>query len=107
MTENADLINLQYLGQIAAESFQLYGLEVPDNTQDVFSNLLSLDTVTSNDTSINVGLVDKATEYVTQIINEPFTHALSGTLWLYPSAVSCNMRPSQPSSVVSTYRASY
>jgi hypothetical protein len=87
MTENADLINLQYLGQIAVESFQLYGLEVPGDTQDVFSNLLSLDT------SMNVGLVDKATEYVTLIINEPFTHALSGTLWLYPTAVSHHMRP--------------
>jgi hypothetical protein len=71
-------------------SFQLYGLEVPDHTQDVFSTLVGLDTVTGSNATLNAVRVDQAAEYVTEIINEPFTHGFSGTLWLYPTAVRDN-----------------
>jgi hypothetical protein len=81
------LINLQYLGQIAITSFQLYALEVPDETYDTYQDLSAVNTTLIGGGPVNDTLVEEAFRNVTQIINEPFTLALTGTLWLYPTAV--------------------
>jgi hypothetical protein len=85
--ESPDLINLQYLGQIAITSFQLYSLEVPDKTYDTYQDLAAANTTTIGDSTVNNQLIQEAFYNVTEIINEPFTLALTGTLWLYPTAV--------------------
>ena len=91
--ESPDLINLQYLGQIAITSFQLYALEVPDETYNTYQDLAAVNTTTVGAVAVDQQLILDAFTNVTQIINEPFTLALTGTLWLYPTAVS----PAMPS----------
>ena len=86
--ESPDLINLQYLGQIAITSFQLYALEVPDETYNTYQDLAAVNTTTVGTGAVDQQLMLEAFNNVTQIINEPFTLALTGTLWLYPTAVS-------------------
>ena len=85
--ESPDLINLQYLGQIAITSFQLYALEVPDETYNTYQDLAAVNTTTVGIGAVDQQLILEAFNNVTQIINEPFTLALTGTLWLYPTAV--------------------
>jgi hypothetical protein len=85
--ESPDLINLQYLGQIAITSFQLYALEVPDETYNTYQDLAAVNTTTVGTGAVDQQLILEAFNNVTQIINEPFTLALTGTLWLYPTAV--------------------
>ena len=85
--ESPDLINLQYVGQIAITSFQLYALEVPDETYNTYQDLSAVNTTLIGGETVNSTPVDEAFYNVTQIINEPFTLALTGTLWLYPTAV--------------------
>jgi len=86
-TESPDLINLQYLGQIAITSFSLYALEVPDETYNTYQDLAAVNTTTVGTGAVDQQLILEAFNNVTQIINEPFTLALTGTLWLYPTAV--------------------
>jgi hypothetical protein len=85
--ESPDLINLQYLGQIAITSFRLYALEVPDETYNTYQDLAAVNTTTVGTGAVDQQLILEAFNNVTQIINEPFTLALTGTLWLYPTAV--------------------
>lgn len=87
--ESPDLINLQYLGQIAITSFQLYALEVPDETYNTYQDLSAVNTTIVGTGPVDEQLILAASYNVTQIIGEPFTLALTGTLWLYPTAVSC------------------
>ena len=87
--ESPDLINLQYLGQIAITSFQLYALEVPDETYNTYQDLSAVNTTIVGTGPVDEQLIMAASYNVTQIIGEPFTLALTGTLWLYPTAVSC------------------
>jgi hypothetical protein len=91
--ESPDLINLQYLGQIAITSFQLYALEVPDATYDTYQDLSAVNTTIISGESVDNTLLEEAFYNVTQIINEPFTLALTGTLWLYPTAVRLHSSP--------------
>lgn len=87
-TEDPEIINLQYLGQIIMESFGLYGLQIPDQTMSTLQSLYALNTTNISNSSLTDQRTAEATFDVAQIIAEPFTLALTGTLWLYPTAVS-------------------
>jgi hypothetical protein len=82
--ESPDLINLQYFGQIAIQAFDLYDMDIPDKSYDIYQYLTATDTATS---AVTPEILSDAAYNVTQIVNEQFTEALTGTLWLYPTAV--------------------
>lgn len=80
-------MNTQYIGQIVVESFGLYGLKVPDSVEMTLQSLYALNTTLVPGSSAYNQETEEALGDVVQIIAEPFTLALTGTLWLYPTAV--------------------
>lgn len=87
IVEDPDLLNIQYIGQIVVESFQLYGLGIPDSVEMTLQSLYALNTTLVSNTTGYTQQTEEALIDVSQIISEPFTLALTGTLWLYPTAV--------------------
>lgn len=85
--EDPEIINIQYIGQIVVESFQLYGLKTPDSVETTLQSLYALNTTLTPGSAAYEQQTEEALTDVARIISEPFTLALSGTLWLYPTAV--------------------
>lgn len=90
--EDPEILNTQYIGQIVVESFELYGLKVPDSVEMTLQNLYALNTTLVPGSEAYTQQTETALADVVQIIAEPFTLALTGTLWLYPTAVGQSSR---------------
>lgn len=98
LVEDPEILNAQYIGQIVVTSFQLYGIKVPDESYTTLQQLYTINTTMTPDPTERR---TKAYQDVAQIIAEPFTLSLTGTLWLYPTAVSPVFWFSQPACLAS------
>lgn len=74
------------------ESFELYGLKIPESTEATLQSLYALNTTMVSNGTLDEQRTDEAIFDVAQLVSEPFTLALTGTLWLYPTAVSSSQR---------------
>lgn len=90
ITEDPDLLNIQYIGQIVVESFMLYGLQIPKSVETTLQSLYTLNTTLVSNSTGYTEQTDEALADLELIISDPFTLALTGVLWLYPTAVSRN-----------------
>jgi hypothetical protein len=75
---------LPYSGQKA--HLKAYGLTVSNESSTTLSELYSVDTTTSTNMTLTDARFNQAVGYVTTLLADPISNALSGTLWIFPCA---------------------
>lgn len=68
--------------------WQSYNIEISQHTFQQYLELSALNTTIDSNATIQNERVYHAAHLVEEIGNEPIVESLSGSLWLYPAAVS-------------------
>ncbi|GFZ50996.1 hypothetical protein JCM24511_08754 [Saitozyma sp. JCM 24511] len=86
-TEDTIMLAYQYLGQIIVDATRSYGVEVTTEMSDTLDALSTLNVTYSEDQAERSSLQSQAKHLAIELTQDPIDVALSGTQWLYPTAV--------------------
>ncbi|RSH91434.1 hypothetical protein EHS25_009733 [Saitozyma podzolica] len=86
-TEDTIILAYQYLGQIIVDATRSYGVEVTTEMSDNLDALSTLNVTYSEDQAERSSLQSQAKHLAIELTQDPIDVALSGTQWLYPTAV--------------------
>jgi hypothetical protein len=67
---------------------QSYGIRVDEDTLGYLEEIYALDTTVDADRGTQVARIEGARELMIMIVKDPVNESMSGTLWLFPCAVS-------------------
>ncbi|ORY31965.1 bacterial low temperature requirement A protein-domain-containing protein [Naematelia encephala] len=95
--QDPSILAYQYFGQILLETtivstyrrqakIQSYGLEVSSETLSALEDLYAVNATNPSNVTLTEIRRDRASEYLVQVIRDPLDEALSGVLWLFPTA---------------------
>jgi hypothetical protein len=69
-------------------SGQSYGVTVSTEMSDNLKHLYGIDATYTTNTTVHDASLEEAQSIVVELVEEPVNEAMSGTLWLFPTAVS-------------------
>jgi hypothetical protein len=67
---------------------QSYGIKITTDMVNKLDALYNIDPTVQSNHTLQEQLIDHAQELAIELIQEPINEAMSGTLWLFPTAVS-------------------
>ena len=82
------VVDLQYLGQIVSQITQSSGIEVSEDMLSLEDSLYTINMSWPFDNATTATRRSQALSLSQQLVQIPLEEAISGTLWLFPSAVS-------------------
>lgn len=82
------VVFVQYATQVVYSAFQLYGIEIPNEAQEMYYEIYQLDPVWTQNTTQRTHVRAEAGYLFTAIAQEILNDAFTGILWLLPVAVS-------------------
>jgi hypothetical protein len=76
------------MGPAKSDMFQSYGITVGEDTLDDLEEIYAINTTVSSDPILQASRVEAARLLMIDIVEIPVDESMSGTLWLFPCAVS-------------------
>ncbi|RSH90578.1 hypothetical protein EHS25_001183 [Saitozyma podzolica] len=83
---NANVTALQYFGQVMVATTDSYGIKITTDMVNKLDALYNIDPTVQSNHTLQEQLIDHAQELAIELIQEPINEAMSGTLWLFPTA---------------------
>ncbi|KAK4684398.1 hypothetical protein P7C73_g5782, partial [Tremellales sp. Uapishka_1] len=85
-TDDPSLLAYQYFGQILLQTSNSYGIELSEKSLNTLGTLYEINSTYTTNATLEGQRRDEASALLLEIIAEPLNLALSGTLWLFPTA---------------------
>jgi hypothetical protein len=73
---------------LTVRSDQSYGVKVSTEMSDNLEHLYGINATYTTNTTEHDASLEEAQHIVVELVEEPVNEAMSGTLWLFPTAVS-------------------
>jgi hypothetical protein len=87
MTDDWHIVLDQYVAQMIYNTFDQYGVEIPDAAETIYTNLYSVNTTWHADEAARNETRQEADTLLTEFANDIIVDSFTGILWLLPVSV--------------------